>query len=127
MFRNENFLGSILCIVSACLWGVAGTVGQFLFQKMYMSAKWLVSVRMLVAGIFLLCFACAKYGKKTFLIWTNKKDVRDLLLFSLLGMLLAQYGYFVAIDCSNAATATVLRSEERRVGKECRSRWSPYH
>ena len=24
-------------------------------------------------------------------------------------------------------TKTVLRSEERRVGKECRSRWSPYH
>src|SRR2546430_16924687 len=23
--------------------------------------------------------------------------------------------------------AKVLRSEERRVGKECRSRWSPYH
>ena len=22
---------------------------------------------------------------------------------------------------------TVDRSEERRVGKECRSRWSPYH
>ena len=22
---------------------------------------------------------------------------------------------------------TVARSEERRVGKECRSRWSPYH
>ena len=22
--------------------------------------------------------------------------------------------------------ATILRSEERRVGKECRSRWSPY-
>ena len=26
----------------------------------------------------------------------------------------------------NAAPA-LLRSEERRVGKECRSRWSPYH
>ena len=24
-------------------------------------------------------------------------------------------------------TLTMLRSEERRVGKECRSRWSPYH
>ena len=24
-------------------------------------------------------------------------------------------------------TKEVLRSEERRVGKECRSRWSPYH
>ena len=23
--------------------------------------------------------------------------------------------------------AVALRSEERRVGKECRSRWSPYH
>ena len=23
--------------------------------------------------------------------------------------------------------STQLRSEERRVGKECRSRWSPYH
>ena len=23
--------------------------------------------------------------------------------------------------------ALLLRSEERRVGKECRSRWSPYH
>ena len=22
---------------------------------------------------------------------------------------------------------SVIRSEERRVGKECRSRWSPYH
>ena len=25
------------------------------------------------------------------------------------------------------ATDKLLRSEERRVGKECRSRWSPYH
>ena len=24
-------------------------------------------------------------------------------------------------------TMSILRSEERRVGKECRSRWSPYH
>ena len=27
----------------------------------------------------------------------------------------------------NAAISQKLRSEERRVGKECRSRWSPYH
>ena len=26
-----------------------------------------------------------------------------------------------------AKEAGVTRSEERRVGKECRSRWSPYH
>ena len=28
---------------------------------------------------------------------------------------------------SLAATLESYRSEERRVGKECRSRWSPYH
>ena len=26
-----------------------------------------------------------------------------------------------------ATLSTFARSEERRVGKECRSRWSPYH
>ena len=26
-----------------------------------------------------------------------------------------------------AAQSVSYRSEERRVGKECRSRWSPYH
>ena len=28
---------------------------------------------------------------------------------------------------SSLAFDTLYRSEERRVGKECRSRWSPYH
>ena len=27
----------------------------------------------------------------------------------------------------NATYSRMERSEERRVGKECRSRWSPYH
>ena len=28
---------------------------------------------------------------------------------------------------NNCEVVAVSRSEERRVGKECRSRWSPYH
>ena len=32
---------------------------------------------------------------------------------------------FSYVESSN--TFTIRRSEERRVGKECRSRWSPYH
>ena len=28
---------------------------------------------------------------------------------------------------SDVTRTPELRSEERRVGKECRSRWSPYH
>src|SRR3712207_8706130 len=30
-------------------------------------------------------------------------------------------------DTVSEDAQTVVRSEERRVGKECRSRWSPYH
>ena len=30
-------------------------------------------------------------------------------------------------DLLPAGLALFARSEERRVGKECRSRWSPYH
>ena len=31
------------------------------------------------------------------------------------------------VDWTLEPKRAALRSEERRVGKECRSRWSPYH
>src|SRR3712207_6926611 len=31
------------------------------------------------------------------------------------------------VENRNDSAALGIRSEERRVGKECRSRWSPYH
>src|SRR5579859_1503226 len=34
--------------------------------------------------------------------------------------------FFTGVDAS-CAISRQTRSEERRVGKECRSRWSPYH
>ena len=33
----------------------------------------------------------------------------------------------VGVKDGGAGIAQEVRSEERRVGKECRSRWSPYH
>ena len=37
-------------------------------------------------------------------------------------------GTAVQVDpASRYMGSLLLRSEERRVGKECRSRWSPYH
>ena len=40
-----------------------------------------------------------------------------------------EYGKLVVGDVFLETTLveTIIRSEERRVGKECRSRWSPYH
>ena len=34
---------------------------------------------------------------------------------------------FMSLMHVSTVDAKRLRSEERRVGKECRSRWSPYH
>ena len=34
---------------------------------------------------------------------------------------------FYSLQGEGYYTGTPARSEERRVGKECRSRWSPYH
>ena len=60
----------------------------------------------------------------------------DELLLDLLGLflshaLLDRLGRIVNSRPAAAAKKTLLlgllRSEERRVGKECRSRWSPYH
>ena len=38
-------------------------------------------------------------------------------------LVIADIPYNIGVD----AYASNPRSEERRVGKECRSRWSPYH
>ena len=44
---------------------------------------------------------------------------------------LGHYERFTDVNTTRASNATAgaiyNRSEERRVGKECRSRWSPYH
>ena len=38
-----------------------------------------------------------------------------------------QMGYVIPVVITVYADRSFSRSEERRVGKECRSRWSPYH
>ena len=38
-----------------------------------------------------------------------------------------EVGYLVNKNFFNNRKLITMRSEERRVGKECRSRWSPYH
>jgi len=39
----------------------------------------------------------------------------------------AHLGFWLGLGAASALTLLFFRSEERRVGKECRSRWSPYH
>src|SRR3712207_6230231 len=51
-------------------------------------------------------------------------------VFAYKGETLKEYWDYTArlLDWHDGGTPNmILRSEERRVGKECRSRWSPYH
>ena len=46
------------------------------------------------------------------------------------GALVQKYGarkVMIVYGGGSVIRSGLLRSEERRVGKECRSRWSPYH
>ena len=49
------------------------------------------------------------------------------LLVELVGISYEEASQIVERSPLAAPVANVMRSEERRVGKECRSRWSPYH
>ncbi|OOM74781.1 putative inner membrane transporter YicL [Clostridium puniceum] len=101
--------GIILVIIAAMLWGVSGTVAQYLFQKKEFSAEWLVVIRLLLSGIILLFYSSIKGKQDIFEIWKSKDDRLKLILFSIIGMLGVQYTYFAAIKYGNAATATILQ------------------
>ena len=57
------------------------------------------------------------------LIHTGNKEEKYRELFPQLQALVSSETNRIA----NLANIAAARSEERRVGKECRSRWSPYH
>ena len=64
--------------------------------------------------------ALSRTGKMTPERWQQIKALLD----SALERDLHEQTAFLDEACAGDAA---LRSEERRVGKECRSRWSPYH
>ena len=80
-----------------------------------------------LAAIFLLCLAACQQKEP------KMKDGKILLtvcMESSVGLPNAAKGLTMENSIQSIAqyyTANVNRSEERRVGKECRSRWSPYH
>src|SRR3989449_9886704 len=46
---------------------------------------------------------------------------------AVLALLRLNVSQLITIGGDDTAYSAMKRSEERRVGKECRSRWSPYH
>lgn len=102
--------GLILVFAGALFWGIGGTVAQKLFQDYAIDVNWLVTTRLLIAGILLLAIQFfLKDRKQIFDIWKNKHNAFRLIIFGLLGMLAVQYTYMASIKHGNAAVATLLQ------------------
>lgn len=110
MNLKPRLKGIMLVIIGAMLWGVSGTVAQFLFQQKGFTAEWLVVIRLLVSGIILLLYAYIKGKQDILKIWESKHNCWSLITFSIIGMLGVQYTYFAAIKYGNAPTATILQN-----------------
>lgn len=109
MNLNPKTRGILLVIIGTMLWGVSGTVAQFLFQQKSFNPEWLVVIRLLISGFTLLLYGYLKKDRNIKNIWQEKNDRIILLLFGVFGMLGVQYTYFAAIKHGNASTATILQ------------------
>ena len=109
MNLNSRVKGILLVVIGTMLWGISGTVAQFLFQQKSFDPEWLVVIRLLISGFTLLLYDYLKNDKDIKNIWKKKNDRITLILFGIAGMLGVQYTYFAAIKHGNAATATILQ------------------
>lgn len=106
---NTKVKGTAFALFGGACWGLSSVVGKILFDTRGMNAEWLVTARLIFGGLIMLGIAfCQKKGQ-IFDIWKNKKTAASLLLFAALGMLACQLTYFLCVQYSNPATATVLQ------------------
>lgn len=102
--------GVLFTLAGGICWGISGCFGQYLFQEKGVTSNWLVSVRLILAGILLILIGRWRQGKSIHQFFHDKKDLKKVLIFSVCGMMFCQYAYFSAVEFSNAGTATVLQS-----------------
>ena len=111
MNEKKNFQrkGIILTLLGGTLWGFCGSCGQFLFQYKEVTSGWLVPFRLTFAGLLILLWLTLKEKGRVLDVWREREGRKDILIFSVFGMMLCQYSYFTTIQYSNAGTATVLQ------------------
>ncbi|WKA57047.1 EamA family transporter [Planococcus shenhongbingii] len=102
--------GIFLVMTGALFWGIGGTVSKKLFQDFTIDVDWLVTTRLLIAGLLLLSIQFLRKGPAQILdVWKSKQAAMRLIIFGLLGMLAVQYTYMASIEQGNAAVATLLQ------------------
>ncbi|CAM2854138.1 DMT family transporter [Fructilactobacillus fructivorans] len=110
MKKSKTYIGVILAIAGAIMWGIQGPVSQFLFQDKSFSTEWLMGVKMSVAGILILLFT--KFVQKNHIlkIWHTGRSWIILLCYAIFGLSAVQYLYLLTTRASNAATSTIMQS-----------------
>ncbi|WP_459502582.1 DMT family transporter [Bacillus sp. C1] len=106
--KNNRRLGLIMIITGATLWGLSGPMIQWLFQHTKVSSIDFLVIRLLLAGGFILCFLLTK-KQNIFRIWQKPRHLLQLIIFSIFGMLGAQYAFIETVHISNAVTATLFQ------------------
>ncbi|ADU50453.1 protein of unknown function DUF6 transmembrane [Thermaerobacter marianensis DSM 12885] len=96
-------------LIGASLWGLSGTAAQQLMQGYGVTPHWLVTTRMLVAGLLLLATARLLGARDGLGPWRDPASRWQLVLFALGGLVGVQYSYMASIALGNAATATFLQ------------------
>lgn len=81
---------------------------EWILNNTNLSVSFFLTVRLITAGLCILFFL-AITGKQIFLIWTDISWLKQLVVFSVLGMLGVQYTFVAAIEASNASIATLLQ------------------
>lgn len=107
--KNKQIMGTVMALTGGVCWGFSGCCGQFLFEQKGIEVPWLVTVRLFFAGILLILAGFAVNGRANLNILKRKQDTVHLLVFAIFGITFCQYTYFMAIQASNAGTATVLQ------------------
>ena len=98
-----------MALVGGTCWGFSGCCGQYLFEQKGIEAPWLVAVRLFFAGIILVLAGFKLHGRENLRVFRKKRDTIHLLAFAIFGITFCQFTYFMAIQASNAGTATVLQ------------------
>lgn len=107
--RRYEIIGIILTLFGAILWGVSGTSVQFIGNFRNMNLEWLLTMRLITAGLLTVLYGWIRQGNGIFNVFYNWRDTLGLIVFGVFGMALCQYTYFRSIVIAGAGIATVLQ------------------
>lgn len=109
MMKRYEIIGIILTLLGATLWGVSGTSVQFVGNFRNMNLEWLLTMRLVTAGLLTVLYGWIRQGNAVFNVFRNWRDTLGLVIFGVFGMALCQYTYFRSIVIAGAGIATVLQ------------------